>query len=156
MNNKFWKLNNQHEKNYYNRYQEYLGLKGPTPVLTKAMGIFPTNANLDEIDDEPLKCFEKHGQDIVLLHVTETMCEVDFLFFERFHPENDTFDQAEVDYDNRRYLSWYDEADPSLRKVQALRYYVDNHDYDIDSIIVHNYGINKLCLVDPWLGYDLF
>ncbi|WP_242333679.1 hypothetical protein [Limosilactobacillus urinaemulieris] len=145
---------NGHEKDWVQRYEERLNLTDELNV-TNAMGAEPTVADLTAVPKAALDTFKAHHAGIILLHITQTQREVDFIFTERA-TSADPFDQLEVDHDNKHFLTWRDPKFPSLRRVQALRYDVDQNGYEIAPINVNIYGKDKLGLIDPWFGYEPF
>ncbi len=145
---------NEHEKDWVQRYEKRLNLTDKLNV-TNAMGAEPTVADLTAVPKAALNTFKAHRTGIILLHITQTQREVDFIFLERASSD-DPFDQLEADHDNKYFLNWRDPKFPSLRRVQALRYDVDQNGYEVAPINVNVYGKDKLGIIAPWYGYEPF
>lgn len=143
---------NRKERQWIKNCKEHLNLSGKFNS-THAMGEKPSVEAIDAVPKKALKCFEDHASGIIPLHITRTAREVDLLFIERM--DSSDLDSWECEYDNQRFISWK-ARDKTLKKVQAIRYYVDLDDYEIGAITVRSYGVDRLVLVDQIDGYDPF
>lgn len=85
---------NEHEKDWVQRYEERLNLTDRLNV-TNAMGAGPTVTDLTAVPKAALDTFKTHRTGIILLHITQTQREVDFIFLEQASSD-DPFDQLEA------------------------------------------------------------